>query len=284
MGRIDDLQAAAKRYAERAEAMRKDHGSLDAAYVIADRDSEVGGGLMAGALAYRLFVWLLPFALVVVGGIGVAADVSSESTSGAAKSLGLSGIASHSVADASRSSSRFYAIAIGIPVLVWASRGLLKALVVVHRLVWGDPRRTVPKPTLWDTARFVGFLIAYFGIRELARWVGLWTDSWALRMLTGLVGVCLWWVLVSMRLPHRDARWRDLVPGALLMAAGLELLADVGTYLISPRIETSQSTYGALGIAATLLFGLYLVSRLVVASAVVNASVREQRLGRRQTG
>jgi membrane protein len=284
MGRLEGLQEAAKRYAERAEAMRKDHGSVDAAYVIADRDSEVGGGLMAGALAYRLFVWLLPFALVVVGGIGIAADVSSESTSGAARSLGLSGIVSHSVADASRSSSRFYAIAIGIPVLVWASRGLLKALVVVHRLVWGDPRRTIPKPTLWDTARLVGFLVAYFGIRELARWVGIWTGSGALRILTGLAGVCVWWLLLSMRLPHRDAPWRDLVPGALLMAAGLELLADVGTYVISPRIETSQSTYGALGIAATLLFGLYLISRLVVASAVVNATVREQRRRRRDTG
>jgi len=278
MSRIADLQAAAKRYAERAEAMRRDHGSVDTAYVIADRDSEIGGGLMAGALAYRLFIWLLPFALVVVGGIGIAADVSTDSTSTATRSLGLSGIVSHSVADASRSSSRWYAIAIGVPVLLWATRGLLKALVVVHRLVWGDPRRTVPKPTLWDTVRFLGFLAVYFAIREVARWVGIWTGSVALRVLVGLAGMAVWWVLISLRLPHRDARWQDLVPGALIMAAGLELISDVGTYLIAPRIEASQSTYGALGIAATLLFGLFLICRLVVAATVVNATVRERRL------
>ena len=33
---------------------------------------------MAGALAYRLFIWLLPFALVLVGVLGVAADVVDE--------------------------------------------------------------------------------------------------------------------------------------------------------------------------------------------------------------
>ncbi|MGZ4440660.1 MAG: hypothetical protein ACXVZN_09890, partial [Gaiellaceae bacterium] len=61
MGRAEEMKARARRYAERAEAMRAEHGSVDAVYVIADRDSEVGGGLMAGALAYRIFIWLLPF-------------------------------------------------------------------------------------------------------------------------------------------------------------------------------------------------------------------------------
>ncbi len=283
MSRLDDIQAAARRYAERAEAMRREHGSVDAAYVAADRDSEIGGGLMAGALAYRIFIWLLPFALVVVGGIGVAAEVSSDSTSTAARSLGLTGIVSHSVAEASNGSSRWYALLIGIPLLIWATRGLLKALVVVHRLVWGDSRRAVPKPSLGDMARLLVFLAAYFAIRELARWVGVWTGSVALRILVGLVAVSVWWLLVSWRLPHRDARRRDLVPGAIIMAAGLELIADVSTYLIAPRVESSQSTYGALGIAATLLFGLYLVSRLVVASAVVNATAQERRVERDRT-
>ena len=48
-----------------------------------DRDSEVGGGIMAGSLAYRLFIWLLPFSLVLVAGIGIGADVASESTASA---------------------------------------------------------------------------------------------------------------------------------------------------------------------------------------------------------
>ena len=277
MRRVDEIRARAKRYQERAETMRGEHGSVDTIFVIADRDVELGGGLLAGALAYRIFIWLLPFALVVVGGIGVAADVASDSPATAVHSLGLTGIVANSVAHATNGTARWYALLIGIPILLWASRSLLKALIVVHRLVWGDLRRSVPKPTLVSTLLLLSFLVLYFVIRELARWVGLWTGSVSLRILTGLILVALWWLVVSVRLPHRGSRWLDLVPGAVLIAVGFELLSDVGTYFIAPRVESSQSTYGALGIAAALLFGLYLVSRLVVASAVVNATIWERR-------
>jgi uncharacterized BrkB/YihY/UPF0761 family membrane protein len=63
------------------------------------------------------------------------------------------------------------------------------------------------------------------------------------------------------------------VPGAIILAVGLQLISIVVTYLIEPRVANSQSTYGALGVAATLLFGLYLISRLVIASAIVNLAI-----------
>ena len=276
MRRTDEIRVRAKRYAERAEALRGGHASVDAVYVIADRDSEIGGGLMAGALAYRIFIWLLPFALVVVAGIGIASS-ASESPESAAKSLGLQGVVASSVAEAARSSSRWYALLIGVPILLWATRSLLKAVVVVHRLVWGDLRRAVPKPTAGATLLFLAMLVGYFVIFELARAVRSWTGSVPLGILAGFLGIFAWWLVLSSRLPHRGVSWHWLVPGAIVMAIGLELISSIGGLLIAPRIESSQSTYGALGVAATLLFGLYLISRLVVASAVVNATVWERR-------
>jgi membrane protein len=277
MGRADDMRARVERYAERADAFRRKHGSVDAVYVMADRDVEIGGGIMAGALAYRVFVWLLPFALVVVGGVGIAADVSDESPASAARSLGLQGIVSNSVAQASQGSSRWYALLIGIPILIWASRGLLKALIVVHRLIWGDERRQVPKPNVGATLRILVLMGVYFAIREGARAVESWSGSFLLSTLFGVVLVFLWWLGVSLRLPHHGAPWQALLPGAALMAVGMELISSIGTQLIAPRIATSQSAYGALGVAATLLLGLFLVSRLVVAAAVVNATAWERR-------
>ena len=85
------------------------------------------------------------------------------------------------------------------------------------------------------------------------------------------------WLLISIRLPHGDSPWFALLPGAIMMAVGLELLSIVVTYVIEPRIANSESTYGALGVAATLLFGLYLISRLVVASAMLNVAICERR-------
>jgi uncharacterized BrkB/YihY/UPF0761 family membrane protein len=276
------IQAGAKRYAERAEASRRNHGSVDAAYMMFDRDSEVGGGIIAGALAYRLFIWLLPFALVVIAGIGVGAAATSDSATSAARSLGLRGVVSHSVAQAAQSSSRWYAILIGVPILIWATRNLLRAVVVVHRLVWGDERTAAQKATLAATGRFLALLLGYFLVRELAVHVESWTGSYSLRTIAGLAGIFGWWLLVSLRLPHDNARWHALIPGALLMAVGLELVSDLGSYLIATRVNSGESAYGALGIAAGLLFGLYLVARLVVASAVLNATIWERRTGERR--
>ena len=86
-----------------------------------------------------------------------------------------------------------------------------------------------------------------------------------------------WWLLVSLQLPHRGTSWRALVPGAILVAVGLELLSDVGAYLIATRVDSSQSAYGVLGVAAGLLFTLFVVSRIVVAAAVVNVTIWDGR-------
>ena len=78
---------------------------------------------------------------------------------------------------------------------------------------------------------------------------------------------------MSLRLPHGEASWRDLVPGALLFAVGVEGVHLVTAYFIAPQAADKQGTYGALGIAASLLLGLFLISRLVIAAAVTNATL-----------
>jgi hypothetical protein len=57
------LQARMDRLSERAQEERGRHGWLDATFEVVDRDGEVAGGIIAGALAYRLFIWLLPLGL-----------------------------------------------------------------------------------------------------------------------------------------------------------------------------------------------------------------------------
>jgi hypothetical protein len=41
--------------------------------------------------------------------------------------------------------------------------------------------------------------------------------------------------------------------------------------------SSKQGTYGAIGLAAAILLGLYFITRLVVATAVVNATLWERR-------
>jgi len=86
--------------------------------------------------------------------------------------------------------------------------------------------------------------------------------------------------VVSLQLPHRDARWPAFVPGALLLGAGLLFVNVFNVYVTTRLVEDRADTYGALGIAAALLFSLVLVGRLMVVSAELNASLAAHRARR----
>jgi len=119
--------------------------------------------------------------------------------------------------------------------------------------------------------------VCYFLIVELGRAVESWSGTAAFRVLVAGLGFFVWWLWISIKLPHRDAPWRALVPGAILVAVGLELISILASYVLAPQLENRQGTYGVLGIAAVLLFGLYVISRLLVAGAVVNAAIWDRR-------
>jgi uncharacterized BrkB/YihY/UPF0761 family membrane protein len=61
-----------------------------------------------------------------------------------------------------------------------------------------------------------------------------------------------------------------------VLGGGLLLVQAFGAYLLGPYALNKQGTYGALGLAAALLFGLFIISRLMVAAAVVNATLWER--------
>ena len=104
------VRARAEQLTQQAQEARRRHRSVDAVFDMVDRDAEVGGGIIAGALAYRFFIWLLPLALLAVAGLGIASDASSTSPEDAADEVGLADLVTGSVAQAANSSARWYAL------------------------------------------------------------------------------------------------------------------------------------------------------------------------------
>jgi uncharacterized BrkB/YihY/UPF0761 family membrane protein len=279
--RVAAFQERAKRMAERAEVERSRHSSVDAVFEVVDRDVEVGGGIIAGAIAYRLFIWMLPFALVLIGGLGVASKAGSGSPQHTARSFGLAGLVSNSVASAAKGSSRWYALVVGIPVLFYATRSVLRTLIGTHRFAWADIRGTRPRPTARATALFLGLVLCLFVVAALAAAVR--ARSLGFGLLLSLLLILPYgglWLLISIRLPHLDAGWPALLPGALVFGAGIELIQIAAAYVIAPMALSKQGTYGALGIAAALLLGLFFIGRLMVGAAVFNATLWERSLRR----
>jgi uncharacterized BrkB/YihY/UPF0761 family membrane protein len=136
------------------------------------------------------------------------------------------------------------------------------------------PRSSVVKPTIRATLVLLAWLLAYVVTAGLENWARATSTG------LGLVGLALGflaygviWFFISLGLPHRDATWEALVPGALLVGFGLSVLQAVAFYVLTPYVLNKGGTYGSLGIAAGLLFSLYLVSRLMIYSAVVSATL-----------
>jgi uncharacterized BrkB/YihY/UPF0761 family membrane protein len=272
------MQARAERLSERAQEERGRHRSVDVFFEMVDRDSEAGGGIIAGALAYRFFIWLLPLALVCVAGLGIAADAADETPESAAKTLGLAGLVSNSVASAAEGSRRWYALVVGIPILLYVTRGVLRALIGAHRLLWADVRAAAPRPTWLASLRLLVLILGFGVVSALASAVRAWSPApGVLVTLVVVLPYAALWLLISVRLPHRDAGWTALIPGAFLVGLGVEILQLVSAYVIGPYALAKQGTYGALGIAAALLFALYLVSRLITTAADLNATLWERR-------
>lgn len=96
-------------------------------------------------------------------------------------------------------------------------------------------------------------------------------------VLPGLVSVAVavvLWLGVSSLLPHAaDARWRALVPGAMLFAIGGGGMHFATVYHLAPKLAKEGSLHGSRGTAAVLLFWLYLLFRMAVASAFLNVTI-----------
>jgi uncharacterized BrkB/YihY/UPF0761 family membrane protein len=245
---------------------------------MADRDADAGGEIIAGALAYRIFIWLLPLALVSVAGLGLAASATSESTRETVRSLGITGLVSNSVATAAEGHARWYALLVGLPLLVYVTRSLLRALIVTHRLLWGDARSAAPRPTFVATLRLLALLLSFSVVSLVASALREWAPApGALVTLFLVLPYAGLWLLVSLQLPHGGSDWKALVPGALLCGAGIELLHVFTAYVLEPYAVAKEGTYGAMGAAAALLLGLFILSRLVVAGALLNATLWERR-------
>jgi membrane protein len=273
------IRVDAKALAERARVERERHQSVDAAFEAIERDGEVGGGIIAGSLAYRLFIWLLPLALVCVAGLGLASDAASETPDEAAEQLGLEGLVSSSIADAANSSSRWYALLIGIPVLFWATRSVLRVLIGAHRLVWMDERAAAPKATPVAALKLLVLMLSFGAVATVGSALRSWSSApGLLATLLSLAAYSGLWLLISLRLPHRGSDWTALIPGAVLFGVGVDVLNVVIAYVITPWALAKQGTYGALGLAAALLVALFMISRLAVAAAVANATLWERAL------
>jgi uncharacterized BrkB/YihY/UPF0761 family membrane protein len=261
---------------ERARRLEREVPAAEAAHKAYNHDREVGGEIMAGAIAFRAFLYLLPLVVVYVIVLGFIADVSS--TEQVTKVLGVGGIAADSVTASVRvsSGSRFIALGIALFALYFTAIALARALRIAHALAWEDT--VAPMKRTWRAALIV--VGASIGLSTALEVVSLLHDRSIVAAVAGwclvLVVYVTMWLGLSLLLPHRDAPWTSLVPGALFVGIGLQALHVITVVYLSRKLSSASKLYGPMGSAVAILLWAYLLGRLTVASAVLNATLRRR--------
>jgi membrane protein len=248
------------------------------------RYKELNGRELALAVTLSAFLSILPLLLVGIAVFGFfSAAASKDLAAEAVKRLSLdkSSDTARLVTEAIRTaeSSRKAASVVGLAGLLWTGLGIVRSLQYVWNTAWQVPGRGLKDRAVgvvWLGGAALVFAVSFVlsALSQLLPWYLA-----PLGILAGLAtGVGLW-LWTAHTLPNRRVGWGPLVPGAILGAAGFEILKVGASFLVPRFVASSSDLYGPVGVVFAVLAWLLLFGRLVVYSAVVEVVLWEERYG-----
>ena len=269
--------------AERLAGLRRRSEGLPGASIVRQAmqdERDLGGALIAGGVAFRIFLWLVPFGLVAAAVLSFWSEQDPEGLESAARDLGVGAAAAHAAAEALQSNERniVFLFAFGLVALTWFTFGALRALVLAYAIAWHTKPPRIRRPVRAIALFNLLFLILMASsagiawLREVSGTGALLSTSLAFASVTAVAVTAMW------LLPHRARHPSDLLPGAALVAAGHQLVQVAVLFYFAPKLGDEEETYGAFGAAATILVWLYVISRLVTGAAFLNAALWRHRL------
>jgi membrane protein len=232
----------------------------------------VNASVLAGHLAFRVFIFLVPLLLVAVAALGYATangvDVAEQG-----EQLRVGQALAGSIADAGETAQegRFRTGVIGLIAVVSAASGLVAALRLVVAAVWEVPVKEAATSKLKTMAWLfpgVALICAGVAVRQWLTRRGLLLEWFGVLLAIAINSVTLlglFWIL-----PRRTKVWTDLLPGALAAAAGFLGLNIASAVYFTDKLHKSSEVYGALGVAVTTLLYLFFIGQIVVVATIVN--------------
>jgi uncharacterized BrkB/YihY/UPF0761 family membrane protein len=269
---------------EHFEGARPDSSLIDTVFRAIEVDTATGGGVLSAAVAFRIFLFLVPYVFFFVVGMGFVSDVTDGDPNSLTHAVGIGGLIAGAVRGAGDLSTtqRITALVVSGLALYLASRAAVKVLRITHGLIW-----RVPIPKLTKSSRVAAAFIGLVSVQLVVGAAVGWLRSRS--VLLGVVGVVVTglvpfgiWLFVSWRLPRAETPWWALLPGAGVVGVGTVLLHAATVYYFAYEIEAKSETYGAIGASLALLLWAYLLGRIITLSAAVNAAFwfrNEERLG-----
>jgi uncharacterized BrkB/YihY/UPF0761 family membrane protein len=276
---VSRLAGRARKLSDQALTVADKYPALSVVLAVLRRDIEVGGTLIAGALGFRLFVWLLPCSLLAAAALGFT-EATSKSPEELVNDLGMSPLTASMMGELGQQAERgrYLTALIGLLLLLWAGLTLARVLDRVHDRVWHTRLDRAPKAVLARAGRYNLLLVLVVAMNLAGPVIGAAIGrSTAIVSLPSLIVYAL--LGIALLSPEWPTRWRTAWPGAALVALGAEGLHLVAVLYLPGKLARASELYGALGVAASVLVWLALTARLIVLGQVLNAVLAERHAG-----
>jgi membrane protein len=239
---------------------------------VQDRFGEIQGTALANGIALQILLSLVPLLLVAIAITGFLAEGKADFTDDVIDALGLTGDAADNLATAidNAQDSRRAATAFGLVGLFWTGLAVVAAFQRAVDKAWqtkSEGIRDKGRAVLWLIGAVLIF-VASFALSTVLNFLPAFFAP--ISIVVGLavnVGLFLWTFTELGRLP---VGWRSMLPGAVVGAAGFEILKLIGSLYVPRLVANSSALYGSLGIFIAILVWLAFFGRLFVYGAVVN--------------
>jgi membrane protein len=162
---------------------------------------------------------------------------------------------------------------------LWSGLGVVGSLTTALNAAWQAKGRGLVDRLYalrWLAGAGALFLVTA-ALGPLLRWAP--GPVKPITILAGLAVSTVLFLWTYSSLGNSNVSWRVHLPGALLVAVGIEILKVIGSVLVPRAVASSSALYGSLGVVFAVLAWLLVYGRLIVYGAVLNVVRYERAAG-----